>query len=96
MLESCVGRHSGNGGSAVQVSGRGGLRLAPFLVGSGKEDIEFRPRLVGRRRPLTVFSVLDENYCLKNELECVGYNLEWGVGIVARIRIFDGILNLFE
>ena len=54
------------------------------------------PRLVGRRRLLPVFSVLDEHSCLKDDLEYVGYDLEWGVGIVARIRIFDGILDLLE
>ena len=65
-------------------------------MGSGKEDIEVCPHLVGKRRPLSVFAVLDEHSCLKDELECVGYDLEWGVGIVARIRIFDGILGFFE
>ena len=91
-----VGRRAGNGGGDVHVTGRGGLRLAPYLVGSGKEGLEVCPRLVVRRRPLPVFAVLDEHYCLENELESVGYDLEWGVGIVARIRIFDGILDFFE
>ena len=88
VLENVVGRRAGNGGSAVHVIGRGGLRLAPFLVGSGKEGLEVFPRLVGRRRPLSVFAVLEKHSCLEDELERFGYNLEWGVGIVACIRIF--------
>ena len=65
-------------------------------MGSGKEGLEVCPRLVGNRLPLPVFAVLDEHSFLKDELEFVGYDLEWGVGIVACIRIFDGILDLFE
>ena len=95
VLVNGVGRRAGNGGGAVHVAGRGGLQIAPFLVGSGKEGLEFCPRLVVRRCPLPVFAVLDEHSCLKDELECVGYDLDWGVGIVACIRIFDGILNFF-
>ena len=96
VLETGVGRRAVNGGGAVQVTGRGGFRLAPFLGVSGKEGLEFFLRLVIRCRPLPVFAVLDERSCLKDELECVGYDLEWGVGIVARIRIFDSILDLFK
>ena len=96
MLENSIGQLARNGGGVVQVTGRGGLRIALLLVGSDKEGLKVFPQLVGRRRPLSVFAVLDEHSCLKHELECVGYDLEWGVGIVARIRIFDGILDLFE
>ena len=40
--------------------------------------------------------VVVELRIVENNLESVGEKLEWGVGIVARIRIFDGILDLFE
>ena len=90
VLVNSVGQRSGNGGGAVHVTGRGGL------VSSGKKGLEFCPRLVVRRRPLTVFAVLDEHSFLENKLESVGDDLEWGVGIVSRIHIFDGIINLFE
>ena len=96
MLVNGVGRRAGNGGGAVHVTGRGGLRLASFLAGSDKEGIEVFPRLVVRRRPLPVFAVLDKHACFENELESVGDDLEWGVGIMTRIRIFDGVLDLSE
>ena len=63
---------------------------------SGKECLEFFPRLVGRCRYLPVFAVLGEHDYLENKLESVGGDLEWGVRIVACIRIFNGILDLFE
>ena len=91
-----VGRRAGNGGGAVHVTGHGGLQLAPFLVGSGKEGLEFCPRLFVRSCPLPVFAVLGEHSCLENDLESVGYDLGWGVGIGARIRIFDGIIAFFQ
>ena len=65
-------------------------------MGSGKECLEVFPSLVVRRCPLPVFSVLDEHACLENKLESVGDNLEWGVRIVTRIRIFNGVLDLSE
>ena len=96
MLVNGFGRRAGNGGGVVHVTGRGSLRLTPFLVGSGKEGLEVCPRLVVRRRLLPVFAVLGEHSCLENDLESVGDDLEWGVGIVACIRIFNGIPDFFE
>ena len=84
------------GGRAVHITGRGGFLFAPLLVGSGKEGLEVCPRLVVRRSHLPVLAVLDEHSCLENDLESVGDDLERGVGIVACIPIFDGILDLFE
>ena len=76
VMENGAGQHVGNGGGAVQVTRRGGLRLAPFLMGSVKEGLEVCPRLVGNRLPLPVFAVLDEHSCLKYDLGCVVYELE--------------------
>ena len=65
-------------------------------MGSGKECLGVCPHLVGRCHPLPVFGVLDEHACLENNLESVGDDLEWGVRILACIRIFNGILDFFK
>ena len=76
-------------GGLKSCSIRGYERLAPFLMGGGKEGFKGGPGLEVRGLALLDFTVVEKQPCLKNDLEIDAYNLTRRVGRVSGCRILD-------
>ena len=78
------------------VSGtRGGvLRLAQFLVGGCKKDLEFGPGLVVWIPYFTLLSVVGERTSLKYQLICDSEDLQRGVRGITFHSVLDDAFDL--